>query len=195
MLFPSIDRSSQSTNDDSFQASHQNDAAIILWNTNTWKPIVRLAVHQLTVVRMAFSHDGRYLLSVSRDRSWSLFEIDETSKWTPLLPSPGRMPRSPLDLQARLFKRISTNNPHHKRIIWTCGFTHDDQYFVTGARDQMIHVWRVKDKSADDNEHPCEPNSLKLADSVTAVTCASRFIDEDRFVSASLHSPHRRKTI
>jgi elongator complex protein 2 len=63
----------------SFQASHQNDAAIILWNTNTWKSIVRLAVHQLTVVRMAFSNDGRYLLSVSRDRSWSLFEIDETS--------------------------------------------------------------------------------------------------------------------
>ncbi len=62
-----------------FQASHQNDAAIILWNTNTWKPIVRLALHQLTVVRMAFSNDGRYLLSVSRDRSWSLFEIDETS--------------------------------------------------------------------------------------------------------------------
>ena len=62
-----------------FQATQQNDAAIILWNTTTWKLIVRLAIHQLTVVRMAFSNDGRYLLSVSRDRSWSLFQIDETS--------------------------------------------------------------------------------------------------------------------
>ncbi|CAF5196003.1 unnamed protein product, partial [Rotaria magnacalcarata] len=59
-------------------ATQQNDAAIILWNTNTWKPVVRLVVHQLTVVRMVFSNDGRYLLSVSRDRSWSLFDVDES---------------------------------------------------------------------------------------------------------------------
>ena len=56
-----------------------NDAAIILWNTSTWKPIVRLALHQLTVVQMCFSNNGQYLLAVSRDRSWSLFEIDEKS--------------------------------------------------------------------------------------------------------------------
>ncbi|CAF1085809.1 unnamed protein product [Adineta ricciae] len=153
----------------SCKASHQNDAAIILWNTTTWKPIVRLAIHQLTVVRMAFSNDGRYLLSVSRDRSWSLVEVDEKN------------------LQAQLLKRISTNNPYHKRIIWTCSFSHDDKYFVTGARDQMIHVWRVQDESNDDNEQPCEKNPLKLIDSVTAVTFAPRLINTDKyFVVAGL---------
>ncbi|UJR34031.1 hypothetical protein I4U23_021445 [Adineta vaga] len=153
----------------SCKASHQNDAAIILWNTTTWKPIVRLAVHQLTVVRMAFSNDGQYLLSVSRDRSWSMFTIDETN------------------LQAQLYKRISTNNPHHKRIIWSCSFSHDDQYFITGARDQMIHIWRVKDKSNDDNEQPCEKNPLKLIDSITALTFAPQLIQNDKyFVVAGL---------
>ncbi|CAF1469362.1 unnamed protein product [Adineta steineri] len=153
----------------SCKASHQNDAAIILWNTNTWKIIVRLAVHQLTVVRMVFSNDGRYLLSVSRDRSWSLFEIDETN------------------FQARLYKRISSNNPYHKRIIWTCHISHDDKYFATGARDQMIHIWRVNEKSNDDNEQPCEKNYLKLNDSVTAVTFAPRFVENDKyFVVAGL---------
>ncbi|CAF0806842.1 unnamed protein product [Rotaria sordida] len=150
-------------------ASQPTDAAIILWNTNTWKPITRLVVHQLTVVRMAFSNDGQYLLSVSRDRSWSLFEIDETN------------------FQARLYKRISSNNQYHKRIIWTCSFSHDDKYFITGARDQMIHMWRVTEKSNDDNEHPCEKNYLKLNDSITAVTFAPRLIETERyFVVAGL---------
>ena len=49
----------------------------------------------------------------------------------------------------------------------------------------MVHLWRVKDKSADENEQPCEKNPLKLTDSVTAVTFASRFIDTDKFVNAS----------
>ncbi|CAF2099888.1 unnamed protein product [Rotaria magnacalcarata] len=153
----------------SCKATQQNDAAIILWNTNTWKPAVRLVVHQLTVVRMVFSNDGRYLLSVSRDRSWSLFDVDES------------------DFQARLHKRISSNNPYHKRIIWTCSFSHDDKYFITGARDQQIHVWRVKEKSDNDNEQPCEKNYLKLNDSVTAVTFASHLIQNDKyFVVAGL---------
>jgi elongator complex protein 2 len=130
---------------------------------------------------MAFSHDGQYLLSVSRDRSWSLFEIDETSIYD-LYFVKLSCHFYQLDFQARLYKRISSNNPYHKRIIWTCSFSHDDKYFATGARDQIIHVWRVKEKSNDDNEQPCEKNSLKLNDSVTAVTFASRLIDNERFV-------------
>ena len=95
-----------------------------------------------------------------------------------------------LDLQAQLYKRISSNNPYHKRIIWTCSFSHDNQYFATGARDQLIHLWRVNDKSADENEHPCEKNYLKLNDSVTAVTFASRLIDNDKFVHRFLPFSH-----
>lgn len=46
----------------------------------------------------------------------------------------------------------------------------------------MIHVWRVNEKSNDDNEQPCEKNPLKLNDSVTAVAFASRLIEKDKFV-------------
>jgi len=86
------------------------------------------------------------------------------------------------DNQAELYKKISSNNNFHKRIIWTCAFTPDDKYFLTGARDQLIHIWRVNEKSSDDNEQPCEKNILKLPDSVTAITVASQLIEKEKFV-------------
>jgi elongator complex protein 2 len=73
-------------------------------------------------------------------------------------------------------KKISSNNPYHKRIIWTCNFSHDDKYFLTGARDQQVHLWRV----ADEHEQPFETNILKLNDAVTAVAFADRLIDNDK---------------
>jgi hypothetical protein len=51
----------------------------------------------------------------------------------------------------------------------------------------MIHIWRVNEKSNDDNEQPCEKNYLKLNDSITAVTFASRFIDNEKFVEKKLN--------
>lgn len=39
----------------------------------TWACVGRLAAHALSVTQLAFSHDGRHLLSGSRDRSFAVF--------------------------------------------------------------------------------------------------------------------------
>lgn len=56
------------------QATKASHAAIILWDTVTWQQVGALQSHALTVTRLEFSHNGRYLLSVSRDRSWTIWE-------------------------------------------------------------------------------------------------------------------------
>ncbi len=55
------------------QAQTAQTAEIWLWDTATWAPAGRLAAHGLTVTQLAFSADGRYIASASRDRSFAVF--------------------------------------------------------------------------------------------------------------------------
>lgn len=60
------------------QAQTMNVAEIWLWHVNTWRVAGRLQSHTLTVTQLEFSHDNRFLLSVSRDRHFSVFYLDKT---------------------------------------------------------------------------------------------------------------------
>ncbi len=56
-------------------------AVIRLWDGKTWQPTGEpLAGHALTVTRIAFSPDDKLVLSVSRDRTWRLFEREGDAK-------------------------------------------------------------------------------------------------------------------
>ena len=55
------------------QAQTAQAAEIWLWDTATWAPRGRLAAHNLTVTQLAFSVDGQYLASASRDRSFAVY--------------------------------------------------------------------------------------------------------------------------
>ncbi|XP_070565909.1 elongator complex protein 2-like [Ptychodera flava] len=141
-------------------------AAIILWDTKTWQQVTSLISHSLTVTQLAFSHNGKYLLAVSRDRTWSLFKEREAGQ-------PGADPL--YSITAYTDKKTSL----HSRIIWSCAWSHDDKFFATASRDKKVIVWGQR---LDDGANPassCLGNytalstPLNVEDSATAVDFAS----------------------
>lgn len=62
----------------SCKATSPEHAVIRVYETSTFKLVGQpLAGHVLTVTRLAFSPDDRFILSVSRDRTWRLFEAKD----------------------------------------------------------------------------------------------------------------------
>jgi len=79
--------------------------------------------HSLTVTRIAFSPDDRFILSVSRDRSWRLYERHENSGYVPV-----------------------AADKSHGRIIWDCAWAQEGSIFATASRDKTVKIWHPKDK-------------------------------------------------
>jgi elongator complex protein 2 len=61
------------------KASTADHAVVRLFDTEKWKEAKNgIGAHTLTATRVRFSHNGRWLLSVSRDRLWSISERNES---------------------------------------------------------------------------------------------------------------------
>ncbi|KAL5234925.1 hypothetical protein ACI65C_002335 [Semiaphis heraclei] len=137
-------------------------ASIIIWSTENFQQIQKLMSHNLTVTQLAFSPDSKNLLSVSRDRTWSLFEYD---------------------IKTNSFIIISKSDKHtgiHTRIIWCCAWTHDSVYFATGSRDGKLVIWSQNDHSVDNKITYCaKTNPLIVSEkSFTAVAFAPTLMSE-----------------
>ncbi|XP_071811428.1 elongator complex protein 2-like [Apostichopus japonicus] len=109
------------------KASKQEHANIMLWDTTTWRQVGELSAHSLTVTQLAFSHSGKFLLAVSRDRTWSLFEAVQKQ-----------------EEKSHLYQKVACTDRKtglHTRIIWSCSWAHNDQYFATSSRDKKVIIW------------------------------------------------------
>uniref|UniRef100_A0A4W3JHQ8 Elongator complex protein 2 n=1 Tax=Callorhinchus milii TaxID=7868 RepID=A0A4W3JHQ8_CALMI len=144
------------------KASKMEYAAIILWSTCSWKQLLSLPLHSLTVTQLAFSPDDQFLLAVSRDRTWSLWKQQE----------PAQFDSEPF---FSLFAHTDKNTAVHTRIIWTCDWSFDSKYFVTGSRDKKIIVWGEMgsagkpEGSSLRSVRPCS-SVLDVGDAATAVS-------------------------
>ncbi|XP_077165816.1 elongator complex protein 2 isoform X2 [Paroedura picta] len=137
------------------KASKKEHAAIMLWSTITWKQLQSLPFHNLTVTQMAFSPNGKFLLAVSRDRKWSLWKC----KNGPEEPEPAFI----------LFACTFQNTALHSRIIWSCDWTPDSKYFITGSRDKKVIVWGECCSADEEEEVRKDPAAIELCSSVLDV--------------------------
>uniref|UniRef100_A0A8C0I4J0 Elongator complex protein 2 n=1 Tax=Balaenoptera musculus TaxID=9771 RepID=A0A8C0I4J0_BALMU len=155
------------------KAAKKEHAAIILWNTASWKQVQNLIFHSLTVTQMAFSPDDKFLLAVSRDRTWSLWKRQDTI-------SPE------LDPVFSLFAFTNKITAVHSRIIWSCDWSPDGKYFFTGSRDKKVVAWGECDSSEDPAEHSIGPCSsvLDVGGAATAVSVCPALNLSQRYVVA-----------
>ncbi|KAI1792859.1 WD40 repeat-like protein [Ganoderma leucocontextum] len=104
------------------KATAAEHAVVRVYGTQTWQLFGQpLAGHNLTVTQIAFSPDDTHVLSVSRDRTWRLFEKSED----------GYVPVAA--------------DKSHGRIIWDCAWAPEGDVFATASRDKTVKVWKRPD--------------------------------------------------
>lgn len=133
------------------KAHTPDQAGVRLFDANTWKQTPNpLVSHTLTVTKVKFSHNDKYLLSISRDRLWSLFERVESDDDTTTVVDP--------------YKLVASNKSH-ARILWDCSWANDDSLFATGSRDKTVKIWSAATSWTN-------VATIKLSEAVTSVEFA-----------------------
>ncbi|XVE92619.1 hypothetical protein REPUB_Repub01dG0113700 [Reevesia pubescens] len=79
---------------------------------------------------MEFSYDDNLLLTVSRDRQYSIFTINRTGI-------------------GEIDYNLLVRREAHKRIIWTCSWNPFGHEFATGSRDKTVKIWAVEKASSE----------------------------------------------
>ena len=102
----------------SCKAATPANAVIRVFDTSTYAEIATLQSHGLTVTKLAWSPDDSLLVSVGRDRQWTLFD---TQTWH--------------------VKKVMPKA--HARIIWDVSFSPAElgYMFITASRDKSVKIW------------------------------------------------------
>lgn len=142
------------------------NAVIRIFDTASWLEIKpTLAFHNLTITKLRFSKDSKFLLSVCRDRQWAIWERN---------------------FEDNTFTLKYKNEKPHTRIIWDCDWTPLEfgNAFVTAARDKTVKLWRGND-SAEGYELE---NLIKLDQPVTAIAVYDSLVENKLIIAVGLES-------
>ncbi|EON63991.1 hypothetical protein W97_03221 [Coniosporium apollinis CBS 100218] len=142
------------------KASSVDHAVIRLYETKEWREIKPpLTAHSLTVTGLAFSDDGQYLLSVGRDRQWTLFTRNGAA--------------------SRDYKLFAFNPKGHARMILGCSWAPRaaSRVFATAGRDKLVKIWRFE------NTDVACVVTIPATSPVTAINFLSQLSNEEVIIA------------
>jgi elongator complex protein 2 len=143
------------------RASSIDHAVIRIYETTEWREICSpLRAHTLTVTDLQWSPDSRYLLSVGRDRIWSISERKGTDF------------------------TVSTSKGH-TRMILGCSWASIDagRIFATAGRDKTVKLWQQ-----DSDQGFQSKATIQLDHPVTAVAFLPMVVGDKLWLAAGLES-------
>ena len=137
-------------------------AVIRIFDTESWLEIKPpLSFHTLTITRLQFSKDSKYLLSVCRDRQWAVWKrnfVDNT------------------------FTLKYKNEKPHSRIIWDCAWAPLEfgNMFITASRDKTVKIWKYVEEDFQ------MENSIRFSQAVTAISVKDKIINNKIILAIGL---------
>jgi elongator complex protein 2 len=137
------------------KSSSIDHAVIRLYETTEWHEIKpSLAAHSLTVTSLCFSGDDKMLLSVGRDRQWSVFRRDDEDK--------------------KNYKLSASNPKGHSRMILDASWAPMvvGSVFATAGRDKSVKVWS---NSLENDTFVCK-TTIPVSSPITAIEFFPRAI-------------------
>ncbi|EDO19176.1 hypothetical protein Kpol_1050p33 [Vanderwaltozyma polyspora DSM 70294] len=137
-------------------------AVIRIFSIDTWLELKPpLAFHNLTITRLEFSHDSKYLLSVCRDRQWAVWERN---------------------FEDNSFTLKYKNEKPHSRIIWDCVWLPEEygNGFLTASRDKTVKLWKYG------NDNYELETSIKLTAAVTSISVMQKLLNNNLIIAIGL---------
>ncbi|AMD22536.1 HHL234Cp [Eremothecium sinecaudum] len=141
-----------------FVVTASDDFTMYLWNPlKSNKPITRMTGHQKLVNHVAFSPDGRYIVSASFDNSiklWdgrdgkfistfrghvaSVYQVAWSSDCRLLVSCSKDTTLKVWDLRT---KKLSVDLPGHRDEVYTVDWSVDGKRVCSGGKDKMVRIW------------------------------------------------------
>uniref|UniRef100_A0A2P2HZW5 Elongator complex protein 2 n=1 Tax=Hirondellea gigas TaxID=1518452 RepID=A0A2P2HZW5_9CRUS len=115
------------------RATAPPDAAVIIWSAASWQQLQVLAHHRLTVTQLCFTAHGDKLLTVSRARTWAVYQ---------------RQLHQDVPFALLSHSGLAEAAEQHSRIIWAADWITNADIFLTASRDKTVAVWGPADPAS-----------------------------------------------
>lgn len=149
------------------RSNNAQHAVIRIFDLDTWLEVKpNLSFHSLTITRLRFSPDSRYLLSVCRDRKWAVWERN---------------------FDDNTFTLKYTDEKPHSRIIWDGEWAPLEfgNVFLTTSRDRKVKVWSLE--TSESNAFSML-HFIKLNSPITAISIYNKVINNKLIVAVGLET-------